>query len=51
MKLRLLAVIVTWLALTYAPPGVSAEEQGEGGPATKDQDAATSAPSKSCGQR
>ena len=46
MKLRLLAVIVTLLALTYAPPGTLAEEQGEGGPATKDQDAATSAPSK-----
>ena len=47
MKLRLLAVIVTLLALTYAPPGTSADEQGEGGPATKDQDAAISAPSKS----
>jgi len=47
MKLRLLAVIVTLLALSYAPPGTLAEEQGEGGPATKDQDAATSAPSKS----
>ena len=46
MKLRLLSVIVTWLVLTCAPPGVAAEEQGEGGPATKDQDAATSVPSK-----
>ncbi len=47
MKLRLLAVTVALLALAYATPLGFAHDQG--GAATKDPDAAVSAPSKATG--